>query len=366
MNLNSKIIHKIKYILFGITVGLLLFVFSFGIAEKININPIKPVKNQAITDEQQAILAVRKAKVSVVNIVGLSKPQAPLVSLGLTAVAVPQEVSGTGVVLESDGLIVTNSHVVNDPNFDYTVFLADGSNYPSKILAMDKFDDLAFLKIDATGLTSAILGDSESLETGQTVFAIGNSLGRYQNSVTRGVVSGLGRIMKEIGEIGPRLHNLIQTDAAISRGNSGGPLINLAGEVVGINTLIDTAGASLNFAVPINVVKDSLSQLKIFGKISKPFLGVQFSTIDSVLAISLNLAVKDGALINGVAQSSPADIVNLKAGDIVIEINGQKLDYNHELDTEIQKYQAGNQVMLKILRKNGELLDLPVILGEYK
>ncbi len=366
--LNKIFKKETRYFIFGIFI---IFFFLMGtsvLALKINLNPIKPAKNQtsSFSDEQQAILAVRKAKASVVNIVGLSKPQAALTSPGISAVAIPQELSGTGVVLEADGLIVTNNHVVSDPNFDYTVFLADGSNYPAKVLGMDKFDDVAFLKIDAAGLVPAVLGDSDALETGQTVFAIGNSLGRYQNSVSRGVVSGLGRMMKEILEAGPRMHNLIQTDAAISKGNSGGPLVNMAGEVVGINTLIDTAGVSLNFAIPVNVVKDSLSQLKMFGKISRPFLGVQFATIDAVLRATTSLPVKEGAFISGIALDSPAATVGLKAGDIIVSVNGQKLDYNHELDSEIQKYQAGNQVMLKVLRGESEILELPVILGEFK
>lgn len=364
--MNKKI--KIKYLFFGILTAVSFAIFSTSQSLKINLNPIKPVKNQttAFSDEQQAILAVRKAKLSVVNIVGLSKPQPALTSPGISAVLIPQELSGTGVVLEANGLIATNNHVVSDPNFDYTIFLADGQNFPATILGTDKFDDIAFLKIDATGLVPASLGDSDALETGQTVFAIGNSLGRYQNSVSRGVVSGLGRIMKEILEAGPRMHNLIQTDAAISKGNSGGPLVNMAGEVVGINTLIDTAGVSLNFAIPINAVKDSLGQLKMFGKISKPFLGVQFTTIDTVLLATTDLSAKEGALISDTAPGSPAADVGIKAGDIIVSINGQKLDYSHELDSEIQKYQAGNQVMLKVLRDKNEILELPVILGEFK
>lgn len=347
--------------------SLILFLVAGGaISQTVKFNPIKPgaKSSRILTDEQQGILAVRKAKASVVNIVGLSKPQAVSNSPGLSVSSVSLEISGTGVVLEASGLIVTNYHVVSDANYDYTVFLADGSNYAAKIVGTDKFADLAFLKIEAANLTPAVLGDSDALETGQTVFAIGNSLGRYQNSVSRGVVSGLGRVIKEALEVGPRMHNLIQTDAAISKGNSGGPLVNMAGEVVGINTLIDTAGVSLNFAIPVNAMKDSLNQLKMFGKISRPFLGVQFATIDPVLQADASLPVKEGALISSVSLGSPAAIAGMKGGDIVVSINGQKLDYNHELDSEIQKYQAGNQVMLKVLR-NGQSLELPLVLGQF-
>ncbi len=344
-----------------------IFFANQAISQNIRLNPIKPAaKSGQLTDEQQAILAVRKAKASTVSIVGVGKTQGASSSGQLSLSApVTSEVFGTGVILEADGLVVTNNHVVSDANFNYTVVLADGSKYPAKVLASDKISDIAFLKIEAKGLAAAVLGDSDSLETGQTVFAIGNSLGRYQNSVTRGVVSALGRALSEVDGTGPRIHNLIQTDAAISQGNSGGPLVNLAGEVVGINTLIDTGGYSLNFAVPANLVKDGLAQLKAFGKISRPFLGVQFVTIDPLTQIGANLPVNDGALITGVYLSSPARTAGLEVNDVITAINGQNLDSRHELDFVLQQYQAGNQVMLKILRGQ-ETLEVPVILGEYK
>jgi len=357
-----------KKIILATAVLCAVFLTNQGVSQNIKLNPIKPGAKTAvqITDEQQAILAVRKAKASVVNILGLSKP-VPIVPSSGISVSVPlkTEVSGTGLVLEADGLIVTNNHVVEEKNMDYWVILADGSRYEAKVLAEDKFDDVAFIKIEIKGLVPAVLGDSNALETGQTVFAIGNSLGRYQNSVTRGVVSALGRALSEVDGSGLRIHNLIQTDAAISTGNSGGPLINLAGEVVGLNTLIDTGGYSLNFAIPINIVKDSLSQVKAFGKVSRPFLGVQFISIDQVVKLSYDIPVENGALISSVSLGTPAALAGVKAGDIVLSVNGRTLGYNNELDSEIQKYQAGSQILLKILRA-GETLELPVILGEYK
>lgn len=347
----------------------IIFLAGSALSENIKLNPIKPGNKVAaqITDEQQAILAVRKAKASVVSIVGITKPTTATSNGPGISVKAPQQeaVSGTGFVLEQDGLIVTNNHVVEDANLNYWVILADGSRYAATISGQDKFDDLAFLKIEKTGLSPAVLGDSSSLETGQTVFAIGNSLGRYENSVTRGVVSALGRALSEPGAQAPRINNLIQTDAAISNGNSGGPLINLSGEVVGMNTLIDTSGYSLSFSIPVNVIKDSLQQLKTFGKISRPFLGVEFKTIDQIDKLENNVAVENGAIINTVAPNTPAALAGIKPGDIVISVNGQSLGYNRELDSEIQSYQAGSQVMLKILRKS-ETIDLPVILGEYK
>lgn len=361
-------IQNYKKIILATAVLSIIFFSNQAVSQNIKLNPIKPGAKSAvgITDEQQAILAVRKAKASVVNILGLSKSVPTVPSFGVSiSVPVNTEISGTGIILEANGLIVTNNHVVEDLNMDYWVILADGKRFPAKVLALDKFDDVAFIKIESSGLTPAVLGDSDALETGQTVFAIGNSLGRYQNSVTRGVVSALGRALSEADGSAPRIHNLIQTDAAISNGNSGGPLINLAGEVVGLNTLMDTGGYSLNFSIPINIVKESLQQVKDFGKISRPFLGVQFKTIDQASKLTNNLTVDDGAIISAVSPNTPAALAGIKAGDIVIAVNGQKLGYNNELDLIIQKYQAGSQVTFKILR-SGETLELPVILGEYK
>ncbi|MBI5530493.1 MAG: trypsin-like peptidase domain-containing protein [Candidatus Doudnabacteria bacterium] len=378
MNYESRIkednkMKNTKKVLSILAATLVIFLAGSALGENIKLNPIKPGTKAAsqLTDEQQSILAVRTAKASVVNIVGKGKPasqQSSGASSGPVIIVpiLPQEtVSGTGVVIESSGLIATNNHVISDENLDYTVILADGTKYPAKVLGTDKYDDIAFLKIENVNLPAAKLGDSDSLETGQTVFAIGNSLGIYQNTVTKGVVSGLGRVLQEESGTTPRLHNLIQTDAAINLGNSGGPLINLAGEVVGINTLIDTGGSNLGFSIPINVVKDSLSQLKTFGKITRPFLGIQFLTIDSEVQAAKNLPTDSGALVASVADQGPAFKAGIKQGDIIVAVNGVALGKMLEIDSVLQKYQAGNQIMLKILRGQ-EKLELPVILGSYK
>ena len=354
---------KSKIIIAVLSVSLLL-VAGPSIADKVKLNPIKPTSKVALTDEQQGILAVRSVKASVVNIIGTAKPVTVSSTSPLIVTQDTGTVSGTGFVLEAGGLIVTNNHVVEDDSLNYTVVFVDGTEYPATILGKDKFDDVALIKIDAQNLVPVTLGNSDALETGQTVFAIGNSLGRYQNTVTKGVVSGLGRAVDESDlNIATISHNWIQTDAAINLGNSGGPLINLAGEVVGMDTLIDTAGSSLGFAIPINMVKDSVDQLKTFGKVSRPFLGVQFLTIDAKLQLSKNLSVKDGALIGVVSDNSPASRAGLAVGDIVTAVNNVVLNQQNPLDAVIQKYQAGNQVILKVLR-NGQTLELPIIVGE--
>jgi len=344
-------------------VGGLFFAVS-GIADNIKLNPIKPTAKVALTDEQQGVLAVRTAKASVVNIVGVTPPNTKAGKDALSVNLPPQSIAGTGFVLEKDGLIATNYHVIESEGVNYSVVLADGTTYPAKIVGIDKFDDIALIKIEANNLIPAKLGDSNALETGQSVFAIGNSLGKYQNSVTRGVVSGLSRAIDE-NQGGPTNHNWIQTDAAINVGNSGGPLINMAGEVVGMNTLIDLTGQSLGFAIPINTIKDTIGQLKAFGTVSRPYLGIQFVTIDPVFKLKQNLNISDGAFILSVASGSAADAGGLKANDVVTAINSQKLDSQHPLDGEIQKYQAGQQISMTVFR-NGQSFNLQVILGTLK
>jgi S1-C subfamily serine protease len=276
----------------------------------------------------------------------------------------PQQIFGTGFVLEADGLIVTNGHVVDNTDLDYTVILNDGSEYPAKVMNIDTFDDVALLQISATNLTPAQLGDSDQLETGQTVFAIGNSLGRYENTVTKGVVSALGRAVSPSGDE-TRLRNLIQTDAAINPGNSGGPLINLAGQVVGMNTLDDTEGSSLGFAIPVNTIKDAVSQLKAFGKVSRPFLGIEYEDIDPGVQSEANLTTENGAFVTAVQPGSPADKAGLLVDDIILGINGQTINQYQNLDALMGKFQAGSQVTLKVLR-GSQTLAVPVVLGQLQ
>lgn len=357
-----------KYI---ITTFILALVFVAGQATSasIKLNPIKPtLTSKNLTDEQQGILAVRTVKASVVNILGVPKAiildskSSETVTIGASA----SEVSGTGFILEQDGLIVTNNHVVESTTMDYTVVFADGTNYPANVLGRDKYDDIAILKIDAKNLPTVKLGDSDALETGQTVFAIGNSLGRYQNTVTRGVISGLSRAVDESNVSSlPTTHNWIQTDAAINLGNSGGPLINLSGEVIGMNTLFDTAGDSLGFALPVSLIKDAVEQLKTFGKVSRPYLGIKFMNIDTRLLLVKDLPVKNGALIIEVVKDSPAGNSGVYVNDIIIKIDGRLVNSQNPLDALVQKYQAGNQVNLTILRNEKEIL-LPIVLGELK
>ncbi len=336
----------------GIVAGLFLTFQSFGAT----------TKTVVLSDEQQGIMAVRTAKASVVSIVGATTANATVTSPSLTPV---DTVAGTGFVVSSSGLIVSNDHVVSDPTLTYNVSLIDGTEYPAKILAMDKYDDIAILKIQADGLTPAALGDSGSLETGQTVFAIGNALGQYQDTVTRGVVSGLNRAVEPPSDTSaptPRLQDMIQTDAAINPGNSGGPLIDMNGDVIGMDTLIDTGGAGLGFAIPINTIKSVVSQLETYGKVEKAYLGVEFETVDPEIKAAENLTVSNGAFVDQVASGSPAAAAGLQAGDVIVAINHQQLTQENELDTVASQYAPGAQILVTYVR-NGQQTDAALVLG---
>jgi S1-C subfamily serine protease len=357
--MNYKNIIKTSLPLF---VGAMIAVSAQAVGQNLKLNPIKPGSNKAITDEQQAILAVRKIKASVVNIIGDIKP-----TQGEAIKLQAGEVSGTGFIWSKDGYIVTNQHVVENEQGQFSAVFSDGTSFPAKVIGRDKYSDVALLKIEANNLTPAVLGDSNGLETGQSVFAIGNSVGKYQNTVTRGVVSGLSRAISvnAQGTSAPRLQNLIQTDASINPGNSGGPLINMAGEVVGMNTAIDTTAQGIGFAVPVNVVKASVEQIRTLGKVSHPYLGVSFLSLTKSIQEWNGLPLNEGAFISEVVAKGPAFFAGIKPGDIITAVDRQKITQYNELDSMLLKYQAGNQILVSLLR-DGQNLDLPVILGEYK
>jgi S1-C subfamily serine protease len=318
----------------------------------------KATNTSVLTDEQMAIQAVRSAKPAVVNVIGI---------VPLKNGAGVETKYGTGFIIDSNGFIVTNKHVIEDVSANYVVELLDGKRFPAKILGTDALNDVALLKIEATNLGVVKIGRSDTLETGQTVFAIGNTLGKYQHTVSRGVVSGVGRSisLSTQTEAKSRLQSLIQTDAAISPGNSGGPLINMQGEVIGMSTIMDTDGNGLGFAVPINTIIESTSQIRANGKVARPYLGITFQTLSPGLkAIRTDVPVDQGAQVLQIFPGGPS-AGKLHEGDIVLAVNGEVLGQGKELDTVVQKFQAGNQVNLKILRNGKEDL-VSIILGEYK
>ncbi|MBI2052689.1 MAG: trypsin-like peptidase domain-containing protein [Candidatus Ryanbacteria bacterium] len=264
--------------------------------------------------------------------------------------------AGTGFFVRADGIIVTNRHVVQDKDASYTVIMNDASKLAAEVVARDPLEDVAILRVKGNNFPSLALGDAGGLEAGQTVIAIGNALGEFQNTVSVGVVSGLRRTVVASGE---ELRSVIQTDAAINPGNSGGPLMNLDGKVIGVNTAIATNAQSIGFALPINIVKNDLAKVEKQGKIVYPFLGVQYQIIDKALQEDRKLPTGEGALIvseggSGVTPGSPAEKAGLKNGDIIIELGGEKITRQNTLAEIIQKHNVGDTVSLKYIRDGKE------------
>jgi len=278
--------------------------------------------------------------------------------------------SGSGFIITTDGYIVTNKHVVSDDKAEYTVFLNDGVKYTAKIVAVDPLEDFALIKIEANGLKPLALGNSDNLSLGQTVIAIGNALGEFQNTISVGVISGLNRNITASGGNGTveRLTNLLQTDAAINQGNSGGPLLSLDGKVIGMNTAIVATAQNIGFAIPVNKIKNTIEEAVKTGKITVPFIGVYYVQIDKTEAEERDLDVDYGALLvadkgnSAILKDSPAEKSGLKEGDIILSVNQEKITTKSPLATVVRKYKPGETIELEV--KRGEnILNINLVLG---
>jgi serine protease Do len=291
-----------------------------------------------------------------------------------TSPSVPQEVAaGTGFIISNDGYILTNKHVVDLKNAAFTFVTNEGKEYDAKLIATDPFNDIAVIKIDATNLPSLELGDSDSLSIGQTVIAIGNTLSRFPNTVTKGIISGIGRTITAGDSQGSSetLEQVIQTDAAINQGNSGGPLLTLDGKVVGINTAVSQEGQLLGFAIPISQVKPAIQSVRTQGKIIRPYLGIRYRIITPDLVKTNKLSTDYGALLirgtnNEVAvmPGSPADKAGLVENDIILEMNGKKITVDNTLSQMMKSQSVGDNVTIKYLH-DGEEKSATFVLAEY-
>lgn len=282
---------------------------------------------------------------------------------------------GSGFIVEPDGVIVTNKHVVSEPGGEYTIILNDNTRHPAEILTRDPLNDVAILKIKADGLPCVALGDASHLELGQGVVAVGNALGIFRNTVSRGIVSGLSRSIQAHADgnaTTQEMRGLIQTDAAINVGNSGGPLVDYHGKAIGINSAIVSGAQSIGFAIPINAVKRDLHDLKKFGHIRRPLLGVRYMLVDNKLQTKMNLPVAYGALVikeslhdHGVVPGSPAFQSGILEHDIILEINGMRVDSDHPIQDFLEDLAVGDKIELTVMR-NGKKFPVEVTLKERK
>lgn len=312
---------------------------------------------------------VEKVSASVVSIVTTTKTNSYF------GQSVTGSAAGTGIIVSENGYVLTNKHVIEGAS-KIAVVLDDGTTYDNvEVAEIDPLNDVAFLKIkDVSGLPAANLGDSKTISVGQQVIAIGNALGVYQNSVTSGVISGTGRTLTASDSTGSAyetLSDMIQTDAAINSGNSGGPLVNAAGEVIGINTATSSTAENMGFAIPISSIKGMLKQLIEGGDAARAYLGVYGSQITPEAAKEYNLPVTAGAYLysssnySSVIKGSPAEQAGLKDKDIITAVNGVKIGSAGSLSTLIGEYKPGDTVQLTVIRDGNEIA-VNVTLGAYK
>ncbi len=384
---SNKKNKKIKDNIFGILTASVLVSFLAGIlASDLFYNQIENSFAQLVhnrsnydcscdpkeTQEEKVVQIVEDVSPAVVSIVVTKEvPVYKIKSDGFFQSyeqdgAEEQEVGeGTGFIISKDGVVLTNKHVVLDEEANFKVLALDGNEYSAKVIARDPIQDLAVLQIQNSEkeFPKIQLGDSDKIKVGQTVIAIGNALGKYQNAVSVGVVSGLERTINASGgDFYETLKNVIQSDTAINKGNSGGPLLNLDGEVIGINTAIDVEGQNIAFSIPINRAKRDVQRMREKGEIIYPFLGVRYVEITEGLKKEEDLPVDYGALVlrgsNGekpIIEGSAADQAGIKEGDIILELNNQKIDSENSLGEEIMKYSPGDEISLKVLRGGKEI-----------
>lgn len=305
---------------------------------------------------------VQNVEPAVITVVGTISGQVTF--FGRTS---DQEVSGSGVIITDDGYILTNNHVVEGTK-TLSVILNDGTEHPAKLVSRDVFADLAVLKIEGDVPGVATIGNSDNLKPGETVIAIGSPLGTFRNSVTVGVISATGRSI-DTGE-GYTIEDLIQTDAAINQGNSGGPLLNLAGEVIGINTLVirgsgisSTNAEALGFAIPANTAAMIAQHIIEKGYFARPYLGTTYQNITPRIASWYNLPVNYGAYITNIDRNSPAALSDLRPGDIITKIGDIPIDEGHSFINALFEYEPNQNVMIEFARED-QTMSVEVTLGE--
>lgn len=364
----------------AIIVVVVIIMVWIGVGVAMALRWLEARDSQAVNQSQtDGNTVITKEEANVADLVKKVSPT--VVSIVTTQVSgqgfFAQEVegAGTGIIISADGYILTNKHVVNGARA-VQVVASDGTRYKEvDVVGHDPLNDIAFLKIkDAKDLPVAAIGDSGTVRVGQNVIAIGNSLGQYQNTVTSGIISGLGRPISAAGsELNSRvesLTDLLQTDAAINPGNSGGPLINMAGQVIGINTAIVSDAQSIGFAIPINAAKGLMRGVLANGKVEKAFIGVQYVSITPDIRADRKLPVAQGAYIVGSGNESalvsggPADKAGLKDGDIITKVDGKVVGEQGGLASLVAEYLPNEKIKLTVLRGD-KTLEVSLTLGSY-
>jgi len=374
-----------------LSIALLLIVSGcFGLlggwlGSKSNDQTVTTQKQQVVLKTQGQLISniAQKVGQSVVSVdvtTSTNYGSGTFLNFGQSTPSTTQQSAGTGIILTSDGLIVTNRHVVPSGTTSVSVTLSDGTTFDNvKVVGRTNSNDsldIAFLKIqDIQGkkLVPAEIGNSSTVNIGDSVIAIGNALGQFQNTVTSGIISGHGRSVQasdSSGSSSENLDDLFQTDAAVNEGNSGGPLVNLDGQVIGINTAIANTAQNIGFAIPINDVSGIIKSVEQTGTFQRPYLGVVFVSLTDDIAKQYNLSVSRGAYVptadalgqDPIVSSSPAQKAGLKGGDIITKVNGIAIDQNTSLTSLLGKYNVGDKVILTVVR-SGKTSTIDAVLG---
>lgn len=274
---------------------------------------------------------------------------------------------GSGFIISKDGLVVTNKHVVSDPQYDYKVITSDNTTHDVINVYRDPVNDLAILKIEANNLQPVILGNSDNLKVGQTVIALGTPLGEFRGTATKGIVSGLGRGItagSPFQGMAEEIDDVIQTDAAINPGNSGGPLLNTSSQVIGINTAVASGAENIGFALPINIVKEAVANFEKTGSFDRAFLGISYRMVTREISIMND--IPEGAYVLEIVEGSAAQQADIQIGDIITHFNGQRIrdEENERLADRINEKRQGDTVPVTIWR-DGEEIRKQVRLGEF-
>ena len=386
----AKTTHFFSWLLFSLIGGFVAgLIGSFAIVSSVAQKP----ESTPVTESEQVVEPVVKTGLSTADVVSTASPSVVsiIVEADVTVgqpgglfdnffesdprggETIRQQVGGgSGFIISEDGLILTNRHVVDQRNGLFSVVFNDGREFSADVLALDPLNDIALIKIETgSDIPYLSLGNSDEIQIGQTVIAIGNALGEFSNSVTKGIVSGINRrIIAGNGVSSDTIESAIQTDAAINQGNSGGPLLNEFGEVIGINTAVSQNGQSIGFAIPINTAKIVVDSYQKYGRVVRPWLGIRYVLLNSELAEVNNIDSDTGALIisggigsPAVIPGSPAQTAGLLEGDIVLKINGEDINESLPPSHVIGRSKVGDAIELVVLR-DGKELSFSAILEE--